>query len=878
MGLSRKRRICDRSTAERCVIKVEAGAADCWDIREAAVIQLTQKALLIPGRQRVSIGGLHFPSRGRAGSAGFAHWTVRRYLRLIAAAALLALTGCYWYGFSWAADHDRDAAVRQLRFESTRSAQALDGALAEAKSTVDQLDAQSGLDGLFGSRPGACDLTASELGPFHAVRLDIVAADGHVVCSSGKSPDIFRGAVHRGSDWLRVGLASPSATVATGGKDAVTGQSAMVVTAAVKSAAGRSVGAIGLFVAVVPTATALSNEYAGSQQSTFFLVDGTSGTVLSTSLRGSEAAPVLGHHFSESRSGEWSSPGGSRFLVSSSPVANTNWRAYVGVPSSEALAAAHGALLRGGLVGAVSAVFLLLGLLIVNRQVAGPLRTVTDAVVRAGSDPGTARIKPAGTAELVTLAREVNLLLDVRAGFEAQLRHQASHDPLTGLPNAVLLRDHLEQALNRSLPGRYVAVLCLGIDRFRTLNDAMGPDATDRVLVEVADRLSGALQPGEFIARYGSDQFVVVCGAIRAVDHAIQVGARMRALLDQPCHPAAEPVAVSSSVGISWSGTRGAAPSAPQLLRESDSALHQAKVTGRGWALFDKTQQARATHYLSTEHALRQAIDGGELVIHYQPVMEVSTGRLAGAEALVRWQHPGRGLVPPMEFIPVAEETGQINEIGAFVLAEACAEAARWTVRDQPLTVSVNVVVGQLSDPGFVGDVRRALTAANLPADRLCLEVTESAMMRAAGPEARVLNALRALGVRLAIDDFGTGYSSLSYLHELPVDELKIDRSFISRMLVGNRDAHLVEAIMGMAHALGLDVVAEGVETTEQLELLARLGCQRAQGHLFLPAVPAESLRNLAADGRLQPRWQERSVSEGDSRYRDLYSPAKRPR
>jgi EAL domain-containing protein (putative c-di-GMP-specific phosphodiesterase class I) len=263
----------------------------------------------------------------------------------------------------------------------------------------------------------------------------------------------------------------------------------------------------------------------------------------------------------------------------------------------------------------------------------------------------------------------------------------------------------------------------------------------------------------------------------------------MRTCLVEPFHPSADPVAVSASVGISVTRGHDAVPSAPQLLREADSPMHEAKTTGHGWALSDQTQQARATHYLDTERALRQAIEDGELRVHYQPLLDVATGRLAGAEALVRWQHPTRGLVPPMEFIPVAEETGQINDIGGFVLTEACADG-RWITYDRPLTVSVNVAVGQLHDPGFVGSVQRALAAADLPASRLCLEVTESAMMRAAGVETSALEALRRMGVRLAIDDFGTGYSSLSYLHELPVDELKIDRSFISRIAGGNRDAH----------------------------------------------------------------------------------------
>jgi EAL domain-containing protein (putative c-di-GMP-specific phosphodiesterase class I) len=272
--------------------------------------------------------------------------------------------------------------------------------------------------------------------------------------------------------------------------------------------------------------------------------------------------------------------------------------------------------------------------------------------------------------------------------------------------------------------------------------------------------------------------------------------------------------------------------------------MHQAKAAGRGWSLSDQSQQVRASAYLATEHALRQALERDQLVVHYQPVLDVATGRVCGAEALVRWQHPTRGLVPPLEFIPIAEETGQIAAIGDFVLQEGCAEAARWAALGHPLTISVNVAVGQLRDPNFVSVVKRALAAAALTPDRLCLEVTESSMMRASGTETRVLEELRRLGIRLSIDDFGTGYSSLSYLHQLPVDELKIDRSFVNRIAPGTADAHLVEAIVGMAHALGLAVVAEGVETADQLELLADLGCERAQGYLFSQPVTAAKMRD----------------------------------
>ena len=774
---------------------------------------------------------------------------MRRYLLGIGTIALVALVSGTAYGFAWASQNARSVAVGALSFQADRAARSLEHAATQGKATIEDVAAQPGLDAALHGPVKGCALTASGGGPFPDLRLDIVNAAGQVGCSSGKDSQVFAPNVHADSSWLRTGLAASSAIVVWDVLDPVTGQRAAVIVTPVPGT-GSPAGVVALFAHLAPTAAALAHDLAGSRNASFTLVDEASRQVMSTSLTGAPATAALGQPFPDRQvSGEWTGLDGTPGLYSSHAVPSSDWRVYVGVPSSGVFAAARGGLLRGGIVGLVAILLLGAALFLLDRRVAGPLRAVTRAVVAAGRDPGAPRVSPGGTAELVTLATEVNAMLDVRAGHEAQLEHQATHDQLTGLPNTVLLRDRLEHALRRDRRGARVAVLSLGIDRFRTLNDALGPDAADRVLVELGDRLTAALRPGDTLARIGGDQFVVLCEDIDDAKQAACVTKRLRGCLDEPFHPAAEPVAVSCSVGVSLAAGHEQPPSATQLLREADSAMHQAKTAGTGWSLSDHSQQARATAYLDTERALRAALDRDELRVYYQPLLNVATGRVTGAEALVRWQHPTRGLVPPMEFIPVAEETGQIGAIGAFVLTEACFEAARWAAGGHPLTVSVNVAVGQLRDQGFVASVQAALAAAGLPAARLCLEVTESSMMRASGTETKALEELRRIGVRLAIDDFGTGYSSLSYLHQLPVDELKIDRSFINRIAAGNRDAHLVEAIMGMAHALGLEVVAEGVETAVQLDFLAELGCQQAQGYLFSPPIPAETMRDRFASG-----------------------------
>jgi diguanylate cyclase (GGDEF)-like protein len=766
--------------------------------------------------------------------------------------SLVALVAASAYGFAWASQHARSVAVGALSFQADRAAQSLDHAASEGKTTIADVAGQPGLDAALHGPVKECSLTASGGGPFPELRLDIVNAAGQVGCSSGKDPKVFAPNVHAGSSWLRAGLASSSPSVFWNVLDPVTGQRSAVIVVPIAPVAGTAspAGVVALFARLTPTAAALAHDLAGSRKASFTLVDEATQQVVSTSLTGAAATTTLGHRFPDRQvRGEWTGLDGTQRLYSSRAVPGSHWRVYVGVPSSGVFAAARGGLLRGGTVGVVAFLLLVASLFVLDRRVAGPLRAVTRAVVAAGRDPDAARVSPGGTAELVTLAAEVNSMLDVRAGHEAQLAHQATHDQMTGLPNSVLLRDRVEHALRRDRNGARIAVLSLGIDRFRTLNDALGADAGDRILVELGDRLTAELRPGDTLARIGGDQFVVLCEGIDEADQAICVTTRLRGCLDEPFHPTAEPVAVSCSVGVSLAAGHEQPPSATQLLREADSAMHQAKTAGSGWSLSDHSQHLRATAYLDMERALRAALDGDELRVYYQPLLDVATGRVTGAEALVRWQHPTRGLVPPMEFIPVAEETGQISAIGAFVLAEACFEAARWAAAGNPMTVSVNVAVGQLRDQGFVASVQAALAAADLLPTRLCLEVTESSMMRASGIETKALEELRRLGVRLAIDDFGTGYSSLSYLHQLPVDELKIDRSFINRIAAGNRDAHLVEAIMGMAHALGLDVVAEGVETALQLEFLAELGCQQAQGYLFSPPIPAEALRDRFTNG-----------------------------
>jgi diguanylate cyclase (GGDEF)-like protein/PAS domain S-box-containing protein len=425
--------------------------------------------------------------------------------------------------------------------------------------------------------------------------------------------------------------------------------------------------------------------------------------------------------------------------------------------------------------------------------------------------------------------------LSDRKEAEAALTHQALHDPLTGLANRVLFSEHLSVALARSeeRPSA-VAVLLMDLDRFKDLNDSLGHRSGDRLLQAVAGRLSGVLRPGDTVARLGGDEFAILCADIEDVSHASRVAERVVEIFGQPYRLEDRDVYLNASVGIAASNGHDDGPEI--LLRQADSAMYRAKERGGGrWEVYDDRMQVQAMARLTLENALRRAVERDEFRLHYQPVVRTEDGRMVGAEALVRWQHPDRGLVQPAEFIPLAEETGLIAPIGRWVLQEACRQAAGWLDGDGStgLHVSVNLSPRQLAETDLAEVVARALRETGLPPGALWLEITESALVEDAEATIATLLSLKRLGVRLCLDDFGSGYSSLGYLKRLPVDVLKIDRSFIDTMCSDPRDASIVSATVRLAHDLGLTPVAEGVETEAQMETLRELGCDLAQGFLF---------------------------------------------
>jgi diguanylate cyclase (GGDEF)-like protein/PAS domain S-box-containing protein len=437
-----------------------------------------------------------------------------------------------------------------------------------------------------------------------------------------------------------------------------------------------------------------------------------------------------------------------------------------------------------------------------------------------------------------------------RQAFERQLEHQSLHDSLTGLPNRALLLDRLRHALARARrEGSFVAVLFVDLDRFKAVNDSLGHEAGDRLLLGVADRIPAVLRAGDTLARLGGDEFVVLCEELQGQELAVQIAGRIIDGLSSPFLLEGSEAFVSASIGIAvTAGTMDA----DQLLGDADLAMYRAKERGKGgYELFDESLRTRLVERLATEQALRKGIDEGELVAHYQPVVELTRGTVIGMEALVRWRHPERGLLPPSEFIHLAEDTGMVGRIGEWMLRTACRQIRRWQDRDAseaPLWVAVNLSVRELEQRGLVDCVVELLAANSLAPESLVLEVTESVVMHDIKGVIRRLWELKEVGVRLAIDDFGTGYSSLDRLRRMPVETLKIDQSFINDIDVTPGGTSLVAAIIAMSHSLGLAVVAEGVETAHQLGLLRRLGCDQLQGYLVARPSPAAEFDRLLVD------------------------------
>lgn len=475
---------------------------------------------------------------------------------------------------------------------------------------------------------------------------------------------------------------------------------------------------------------------------------------------------------------------------------------------------------------------------------------IRDITERKQAEKALLRAKVAEVAKL-----ELEKEIAVRQQVEEQLLHAALHDTLTGLPNRAFFMNRLKQALDEAQSQenhQLFAVLFLDLDRFKVINDSLGHLVGDELLCAIANQIKTCLRHSDTAARLGGDEFTILLQGLQDVSDVLYVANRIQEVLSLPFILQGQEVFTSVSIGIALSTTGYDRPE--DLLRDADTAMYHAKSSGKARCeIFNPNMYTQAVARLQLETDLRHALERQEFRVYYQPIVALNTGRIAGFEALVRWQHPERGIVNPAEFIPIAEETGLIVALGYWVLHEACRQLQAWQMRfgdHAPGKISVNLSVKQFLQPNLVLQIVDILRKTSLSADRLMLEITESVIMENGNQAAAVLSQLQGLGIGLSIDDFGTGYSSLGRLHQFPISMLKIDRSFISGMGALSVDSEITEAIVTLAHKLGISVTAEGVETVEQLALLQYLKCEYAQGYFFSPPLDSEAAELLIMANR----------------------------
>jgi len=743
-------------------------------------------------------------------------WTVRTYLVACVAAALLLLV-LLEVVLAQHSLHNATAKNRQrAAFEASLASTSIQTAIQQGETALAGVASTLPLSQLL-ANPHACTLSFSDLGVFPTGHIDVVLPDGRVPCSSLVKHGAPAAASQAGAPWLTTGLDGPG--VSDLFTDGLTGQQAIAVTVPlVDSTKGPDpAGMVAVVLPVQSVASGVAAQYAGPEHFSFAVTDRNGRLLSSSDANAQSAMPINASHHG--------------WIESSQTVDTLGWNVVAGRRTAAALAGTRSLLLQESLVAGLALLVVLALLALVNRRIATPLRRLADAVASRGHDVVPEPVAVTGTAEMRQLADQFNALIAARLSFETKLSHDALHDPLTGVANQVLLLDRLAVACDRPAGTHtQVAVLAIGIDRFELVNTNLGYRIGDAALVALTARLEDGLRPRQTLARLGGGEFAIALPDVVDRDAALAEAATLLRVVAQPLDAAGTMLALTASVGVAL-----AAPgdTAEELLRNAMTAMHSAKEHGGArHEVFEPSLRVRASTRLRLEHSLSRALDRGELHVEYQPVVNLPSGRISGAEALLRWRHPVHGTVAPATFIPLAEETGLIEPIGRFVLAEACAQAVAWRRLGYRMRIAVNVSGRQLLSGGFAEQVTGVLTSTGLQPDQLCLELTESTLMEDVLRISTALHALKGHGISLSVDDFGTGYSSLSYLQRFPVDELKIDRAFVAG-LGQSDDRNLVAAVVGIAHALDLRVIAEGVETESQVTQLLTLGCRSAQGFFF---------------------------------------------
>jgi diguanylate cyclase (GGDEF)-like protein len=767
------------------------------------------------------------------------------HLLAIFAVCLVSLAAIVGYSGRSAFERERADAAAEV---GSAAQYAAAGLASQLSSLPTFLQAIATEPGVVSFDPAACGKAVSSYSHFGLGFVSLVRPDGSVVCTSEPLLGRLSRPYFSGQMWfarVRTGQ-NVDGTVTM---NPITGKPAFIESVPVAGPSGQS----GELVALLDPAflsLGADNPLRASDME-LLVMDQNRRVILSAS--GTDRR-FVGQHLAGTglshpvNGSSLPGPDGVTRIYAEATVKGAGWRVAAGLPTAKALAEAWAELWKnlevGGLMLALVAA---LGLLL-RRRIVRPIRTLTAAIERAGRGRNGALAPVEGPAELATVSAAFNTMLKERDAFEDFLAHQASHDSLTRLPNRSLILERLSDVLNADQEGALaLAVAFLDLDRFKLINDTHGHAAGDIMLVSVATRLQEVLTDDEIVARFGGDEFVILCTS--PTEEPGRFAQRIASVLQKPFVHRGQEIFLSGSIGIALSTLSSTAEG---LLAEADTAMYRAKESGQAYTVFDADMRAGAASRLSIEAGLHRAVEKDELVLHYQPSIRLADGTLVGVEALVRWHRPGHGMVPPAEFIPIAEETGLIIPIGTWVLEEACRQAAEWrsVLNGEGPRVAVNVSALQLTQSAFPDRVADVLAGTGLPASALCLELTESVLINDSGSARMALVAIRAQGVTVSLDDFGTGYASLGYLQQYPVDELKVDRSFVSQLGPDFDRGAIVRSVVDLAHSLRMSVVAEGVETLDQLVALRRMGCDMAQGYYFSKPVPAEELTAALAGGR----------------------------
>ena len=770
---------------------------------------------------------------------------VLTYLILIFGASVVALGGLVATTTMASFGSERNRVVSTLRSGAELAAATLSDEEDQTLAFLGPMAAQPAARALDPSR---CEAVFAGLGSLIGGfgHMHLLGADGKPICSL--PPADYRGAMPA-IDWAAVLSGQGGTTVGAPVPDPLTGKMSRILVVPVHGDGGRT-GYLLLVIHLTAAWSGINVPASLPADAVVVTLDGSRGVVVGSSdaSRDLTGRPTAGTGLTSAgsdrgRTISWFD--GERRFALEVAVPESDQKLVVAVPPGALTAGAEEQLRRNLVLGALASLLLAgLGLLL-HRRLARPMRRITTAIRSAG-DGGEQVFAPVeGPAELGEMAEAFNQMLTERRGREADLRHRATHDPLTGMFNRTALAEALTQCLSGGSPA---AVLFMDLDRFKLVNDTHGHPVGDALLVALGRRLQTAVRPQDTVARFGGDEFVILCPGVVDEEVALQIAHRMSNALADAFLVEGHELFLTGSVGVAI----GRPSDGPEdLLRDADNAMYRAKEQGRpGYAFFDAGMRDKSRRRLELEQELHFALERDELRLVYQPVFDTLTCRVVGAEALLRWDS-AQGPISPAEFIPIAEETGLVMPIGDWVLRTACHQAAAWRREfGRGLPVSVNIAARQLTRPGLATQVLVALGEAGADPDDLVLEITEHGVLEDFAAAFRHLQEVRALGVRVAVDDFGTGWSSLSYLQRLPVDELKIDRSFVATLGVEGPSMAIVGSLVSLAHGLGLTVVAEGVETEEQLAELRRLGCDSVQGYLLARPAPPEVVGADVAAGR----------------------------